>query len=309
MSKSPNDTIFFYQGNKLVTVKEGANHRSIFRATDMPLAEQQSADGNGLLATDNKGSVLAVQSDEKKETHRYSVYGHDPTLPSVQTSTGFNGEIFDAGSSGYALGSGYRTYSASLMRFLATDNLSPFGQGGLNPYCYCQGDPANFTDSSGHVRVYLANGQIMNVGKNMATPVGYWGPRRDKEHQRSLSNLTLQRPRTVPVDNPTGESQTLTKLFEPVRSPSTSTEVVHVKEMDLQTFQRNSEKIEDSINSSNNWGGNKSLKELEPAVDLMSENEQIARVGETLRRKSMTHLELKAPTPSSTNNQIRNSLP
>ncbi|MHA7115055.1 hypothetical protein ACX0KM_12935 [Pseudomonas promysalinigenes] len=70
MKPSLNPAIFFYQGNKLVTVKAGANHRSIFRATDMPLAEQQSADGNGLLATDNKGSVLAVQSEEEKETHR-----------------------------------------------------------------------------------------------------------------------------------------------------------------------------------------------------------------------------------------------
>ncbi|MFI7859309.1 hypothetical protein [Pseudomonas promysalinigenes] len=69
MSKSQNNTLFFYQGDKLITLKDGASYRSIFRATDMPLAEQQSADGNGLLATDNKGSVLAVQSDEEKETH------------------------------------------------------------------------------------------------------------------------------------------------------------------------------------------------------------------------------------------------
>ncbi|MEN5279281.1 RHS repeat-associated core domain-containing protein, partial [Brucella sp. TWI432] len=40
-----------------------------------------------------------------------------------------------------------------LMRFNAPDSLSPFGQGGVNPYAYCQGDPINFADPSGHVTV------------------------------------------------------------------------------------------------------------------------------------------------------------
>ncbi|MNI63190.1 hypothetical protein D3C73_1185430 [compost metagenome] len=36
------------------------------------------------------------------------------------------------------------------MRFISPDNLSPFAQGGLNPYAYCEGDPVNFSDPSGH---------------------------------------------------------------------------------------------------------------------------------------------------------------
>lgn len=36
------------------------------------------------------------------------------------------------------------------MRFHSPDNMSPFGEGGLNAYVYCEGDPVNFVDPEGH---------------------------------------------------------------------------------------------------------------------------------------------------------------
>ncbi|WP_397457346.1 RHS repeat-associated core domain-containing protein, partial [Pseudomonas versuta] len=36
------------------------------------------------------------------------------------------------------------------MRFHSRDSLSPFGEGGLNGYAYCAGDPVNRIDPSGH---------------------------------------------------------------------------------------------------------------------------------------------------------------
>lgn len=36
------------------------------------------------------------------------------------------------------------------MRFNSPDSLSPFGKGGLNAYVYCEGDPINRDDASGH---------------------------------------------------------------------------------------------------------------------------------------------------------------
>lgn len=63
MQKNANNTHFFYQNGKLVTLKTGDQGRSIFRSPDVPLAEQDTGGnaGSGLLVTDDKGSVLQVQ--------------------------------------------------------------------------------------------------------------------------------------------------------------------------------------------------------------------------------------------------------
>lgn len=77
----------------------------------------------------------------------YLPYGYH--LP-AQGGLGFNGERPDFITGHYLLGKGYRAHNPVLMRFNGPDSLSPFAQGGLNAYAYCQGDPVNFTDPSGH---------------------------------------------------------------------------------------------------------------------------------------------------------------
>ncbi len=66
MSKASNSSLFFYQGNKLITVKQGDQYRAIFRNAELPLAELSTDETQtgGLLATDDKGSVLTVQVSE-----------------------------------------------------------------------------------------------------------------------------------------------------------------------------------------------------------------------------------------------------
>jgi RHS repeat-associated protein len=66
------------------------------------------------------------------------------------TGIGFNGERQDPFNQVTHLGNGYRAYSPILRRFTCPDNASPFGVGGINPYAYCEGDPVNATDPSGH---------------------------------------------------------------------------------------------------------------------------------------------------------------
>lgn len=64
---------------------------------------------------------------------------------------GFNGERLDRISGTTHLGNGYRAYNPILMRFNSPDCWSPFGNGGINPYVYCAGDPVNQADPSGHL--------------------------------------------------------------------------------------------------------------------------------------------------------------
>ncbi|MFJ4456480.1 RHS repeat-associated core domain-containing protein [Pseudomonas sp. NPDC089392] len=80
----------------------------------------------------------------------------------------FKGEYLDVASESYFLGNGYRMYSPILMRFHSADSLSPFGEGGYNAYAFVSGDPVNYGDPSGHIRVqpkiydYSGKGKTIN---------------------------------------------------------------------------------------------------------------------------------------------------
>ncbi len=63
----------------------------------------------------------------------------------------FTGAFRDSICACMALGNGYRWYLPALMRFNATDSLSPFGAGGPNAYAYCHTDPINYNDPTGHI--------------------------------------------------------------------------------------------------------------------------------------------------------------
>lgn len=83
----------------------------------------------------------------------YTPYGDRARLSGPDTPWAYHGERLDTRLAGYLLGNGYRLYRPALMRFGAPDNMSPFGQGMLNPYAYCMSDPVNQSDPSGHFPV------------------------------------------------------------------------------------------------------------------------------------------------------------
>ncbi|MCP9270425.1 hypothetical protein M5U04_20720 [Xenorhabdus sp. XENO-1] len=86
---------------------------------------------------------------QRSQRHLSPINHHQ--IPSLANNPlGYNGERKDPVTGFYHLGGGYRVYSPTLMRFHASDSASPFGQGGLNSYAYCLGDPINLRDPSGH---------------------------------------------------------------------------------------------------------------------------------------------------------------
>ncbi|WEL55902.1 RHS repeat-associated core domain-containing protein [Pseudomonas kermanshahensis] len=259
MSKASNRSLFFNQGDKLITVKQGDEHRAIFRNAEQPLAEQMTNGDRSiaLLATGDKGSVLSVKSKDDKEDHLYSAYGHDPTLPSLRTTTGFNGEVFDIASTCYLLGLGYRAYSPNLRRFLAADSWSPFGQGGLNAYCFCAGDPINFSDASGHARMSLPNGQIIIVSNNSAKAGGFWLKPSTLKRTTSLDSVlkpgtpnlpskvptpsatqNFQRPKKIQTLDSSGEPRS-DRVLQVVRSAGNLDDLIYIQESQLADLRYN----------------------------------------------------------------------
>lgn len=289
MKQNPSSTLLFYQGDKLVTIKQSSQSRTILRGADVPLAEQHTGDtpATGLFATDDKGSVLKVSGEEDEESHAYSAYGHDPTILSSQKLLGFNGEYFEPLAATYLLGNGYRSYSPQLLRFCSPDSLSPFNAGGLNTYAYCANDPVNYKDPTGHVRMFLPNGQITRVTKNQAVAAGNWlkpptlkrttslesvlspdVPRLPRQASQSNATPRWQAPREIQILGPTGEKSN-DRVIEVVRSASTHGDRIHIQESQLADFRYNQNALKYYKNQSQKYKPEKIPSNLRDSINSL----------------------------------------
>jgi RHS repeat-associated protein len=115
-----------------------------------------------LLATDQQRSVLSALKAHEPHPFAYSPYGYRPAENVLLSLLGFNGESPDPLTGWYHLGNGYRQFNPVLMRFNSPDSWSPFGEGDLNAYVYCVGDPVGRVDPSGH-----AFGFLKAIGRNL----------------------------------------------------------------------------------------------------------------------------------------------
>ena len=148
----------FYNTSRMTTEIQGAVQRSVFQVGDQLLAESR---GEGcLLATDLQRSVLHRVSPSKHQSIAYNVYGHCPVENGLSSLLGFDGERADPVTGHYLLGNGYRAFNPVLMRFNSPDSWSPFGDGGINSYGYCGGNPVNKGDSNGHVAFKFVRGLL-----------------------------------------------------------------------------------------------------------------------------------------------------
>ena len=148
--KNAEQSLLFYDSNKLVTLSQKTFNHSLLRAGNASMAEQRAqSDGQTtLLATDLTGSVTHAKTNTDREPATYTAYGYrapSDTAPAL----GFNGEYLNSNLPLYLLGNGHRSFTPALMRFQSPDSLSPFEAGGINPYCYCGGDPINRSDPTG----------------------------------------------------------------------------------------------------------------------------------------------------------------
>ncbi|EPM52775.1 RHS repeat-associated core domain-containing protein [Pseudomonas syringae pv. actinidiae] len=141
---------FFYQKNRLATKIQGQIQHSLLRTDEHLLAQRRTENNQSdcaLLATDQQQSVIVAQG----LAFAYTPYGHRQPSTGPMNLPGFTGERVDPVTGHYLLGNGYRAFNPMLMRFNSPDSLSPFGEGGLNAYAYCAGDPVNRVDPSGHM--------------------------------------------------------------------------------------------------------------------------------------------------------------
>ncbi|MFA7891827.1 RHS repeat-associated core domain-containing protein [Pseudomonas putida] len=139
----------FYQGKQLATEIAVDRTRHILLTQDVVLAQLEQGNTAQMLRVNQANSVLGTATDPMT----YSAYGYLEASP-LATLLAFNGQRLDLTLQGYMLGNGYRIYSPCLRRFHSPDALSPFAEGGLNAFSYCEGDPVNKLDPSGHFSLF-----------------------------------------------------------------------------------------------------------------------------------------------------------
>jgi len=109
---------------------------------------QNVLDAISLLSLDQQRSVQQVVCGGRHAI-AYTPYGADVASNGALSLLGFSGYLRTQWHGCYLLGNGRRVYDPRLMRFISADRLSPFGEGGINAYAYCSGDPVNLRDDSG----------------------------------------------------------------------------------------------------------------------------------------------------------------
>lgn len=139
---------FFYQNGQLV-IDMGTVTRRVLSFRHVSIA-QTSSQGNAplLLQTDQSHSVIGNPG------HHYTAYGF-AHLGIERSLIKFTGQPYDGFSGCYPLGNGHRYFNPRLMRFVQSDQWSPFERGGTNSYAYCQNDPINRHDPTGRFFQWL----------------------------------------------------------------------------------------------------------------------------------------------------------
>ncbi|WP_253277051.1 RHS repeat-associated core domain-containing protein [Pseudomonas fluorescens] len=158
----------FYCKNLLATEIQDFLTYSIFQHEVQPLAQLQGNEKTvktSLLATDLQRSVINALNLDDHHPISYSPYGHRLSDSGLLSLFGFNGERQDPVTGGYCLGNGYRMFNPTLMRFNSPDSWSPFGNGGINSYAYCIGDPVNQSDPLGHSPAAILRFKIASFNK------------------------------------------------------------------------------------------------------------------------------------------------
>ncbi|MBV7481053.1 RHS repeat-associated core domain-containing protein [Pseudomonas sp. PDM31] len=157
----------FYCNSRLASEIQGAVQRSIIQHDDHLLAQAQregTSTDTTLLATDPQRSVINALDTAQSHPVAYAAYGHHPAEKGLRSLLAFNGERPDPVTGHYPLGQGYRQYNPLLKRFNSPDSWSPFGEGGLNAYAYCKGNPVNRSDPTGHMTFLSFYSMIMFAG-------------------------------------------------------------------------------------------------------------------------------------------------
>jgi len=209
----------FFQKNRLMTHLQGHARRTLLHAGDQLLAleyGQNQTPTYVLLATDQQASVIATPEEKAS----FTPYGQRHPQANLMNLPAFTGQHSDPVTGHYLLGNGYRAFNTVLMRFNSSDSLSPFGEGGLNAYAYCEGDPINLVDPEGHLSFPAAVSVLRAVQRFKKRPYAAWQALKQKYITAPISSAskTLPSLQTLSFSAVSGEMLNAMKNTNPYKN-------------------------------------------------------------------------------------------
>lgn len=220
----------FYLGSRLTTETMEGITRCVFQHETQALAQFQQEPGTrttALMTTDFQGSVIESVTQQGHITRSFNPFGYGPPEQERGLLLGFNGDYPDPITGHYLLGQGYRAYNPVLMRFNSPDTLSPFGEGGFNTYAYCENDPINYADPSGHIKLYFLERRlfqaldISDANTRVKKSMGSIQKTRKTTHPRAEKPKADTLPRLEKTRTPSKPSTDTTRAHRPPSRNST----------------------------------------------------------------------------------------
>ncbi|MVF51894.1 RHS repeat-associated core domain-containing protein [Pseudomonas monteilii] len=151
MTSTKVKTQMFYQNNHVFNTLHKDSTSLFLRCRTGPLAVLSSARPSPtLLAHDQNHSILTTHSTLETRNINYAPFGY--TKSSERGIPAYAGELPDPLCESYLLGKGFRAFSPEINRFKSSDTVPPFEI--LNYYAYCEDDPINAVDPSGHYKTF-----------------------------------------------------------------------------------------------------------------------------------------------------------
>lgn len=138
---------WYYEGRLQAEINSDG---SLSRLTASNAQTDVAANGTRITSLSTSDGQQSPQLNVETEVwSNWGPFGDSPAPADAdKTLAGYTREHRDPWTGNYYLGQ--RQYSPSMRHFTSPDSLSPFGVGGINAYAYCNGDPVNMMDPSGH---------------------------------------------------------------------------------------------------------------------------------------------------------------
>jgi len=160
-------TNYFYSGLDLLYTEDGSGdiiEENILEDDGSMICSKRANGSHYWYRQDIRGSVTNIvdADDDIAKSYTYDAYGNTSSTGTFVNSFAYTGAVIDEETDLYYMNARY--YDPATGRFISEDSYRGDGEVFWHLYAYCDGDPVNNTDPTGHAKY----GAVLYDGKNFS---------------------------------------------------------------------------------------------------------------------------------------------